>query len=143
MWGKWLRRNLPNARLIPVTSTAEAVRESAEGEGIAAIAGKLAREAHGVPMLDSGIQDRKDNVTRFLVVSRNPSAKREGYLIVRVVLFLPDQVGALQSPPSIHFPHAGSIYVRSSRVRVSGKPGIIFSLSISSVMRRTRIFARH
>ena len=33
MWG-WLRRNLPNARLIPVTSTAEAVRESAEGEGI-------------------------------------------------------------------------------------------------------------
>ena len=64
--GEWLRRNLPNARLIPVTSTAEAVRESAEGEGIAAIAGKLAGEAHGVPMLDSGIQDRKDNVTRFL-----------------------------------------------------------------------------
>ena len=49
--GEWLRRNLPNARLVPVTSTAEAVRESAEGEGIAAIAGKLAGEAHGVPKI--------------------------------------------------------------------------------------------
>ena len=67
-----------------MTSTAEAVRESAEGEGIAAIAGKLAGEAHGVPMLDSGIQDRKDNVTRFLVVSRNPSGKRRVYRIERV-----------------------------------------------------------
>ena len=96
--GEWLRRNLPNARLVPVTSTAEAVRESAEGEGIAAIAGKLAGEAHGVPMLDSGIQDRKDNVTRFLVVSRNPSAKREGVSYrTSLVLSLPDQVGALQS----------------------------------------------
>ena len=96
--GEWLRRNLPNARLIPVTSTAEAVRESAEGEGIAAIAGKLAGEAHGVPMLDSGIQDRKDNVTRFLVVSRNPSAKRDGVSYrTSLVLSLPDQVGALQS----------------------------------------------
>ena len=96
--GEWLRRNLPNARLVPVTSTAEAVRESAEGEGIAAIAGKLAGEAHGVPMLDSGIQDRKDNVTRFLVVSRNPSGKREGVSYrTSLVLSLPDQVGALQS----------------------------------------------
>ena len=96
--GEWLRRNLPNARLIPVTSTAEAVRESAEGEGIAAIAGKLAGEAHGVPMLDSGIQDRKDNVTRFLVVSRNPSGKRDGVSYrTSLVLSLPDQVGALQS----------------------------------------------
>ena len=96
--GEWLRRNLPNARLVPVASTAEAVRESAKGEGIAAIAGKLAGEAHGVPMLDSGIQDRKDNVTRFLVVSRNPSAKREGVSYrTSLVLSLPDQVGALQS----------------------------------------------
>jgi chorismate mutase/prephenate dehydratase len=96
--GEWLRRNLPNARLVPVTSTAEAVRESAEGEGIAAIAGKLAGEAHGVPMLDSGIQDRKDNVTRFLVVSRNPSGKRDGVSYrTSLVLSLPDQVGALQS----------------------------------------------
>ncbi|MEC8043912.1 MAG: prephenate dehydratase [Verrucomicrobiota bacterium] len=96
--GEWLRRNLPNARLIPVTSTAEAVRESAKGEGIAAIAGKLAGEAHGVPMIDSGIQDRKDNVTRFLVVSRNPSAKRDGVSYrTSLVLSLPDQVGALQS----------------------------------------------
>ena len=96
--GEWLRRNLPNARLVPVASTAEAVRESAKGEGFAAIAGKLAGEAHGVPMIDSGIQDRKDNVTRFLVVSRNPSAKRDGVSYrTSLVLSLPDQVGALQS----------------------------------------------
>jgi len=96
--GEWLRRNLPNARLVPVASTAEAVLESAKGEGIAAIAGKLAGEAHGVPMIDSGIQDRKDNVTRFLVVSRNPSAKRDGVSYrTSLVLSLPDQVGALQS----------------------------------------------
>ncbi len=96
--GEWLRRNLPNARLVPVASTAEAVRESAKVEGLAAVAGKLAGETHGVSMLKSGIQDRKDNVTRFLVVSRNPSPARNSVSYrTSMVLSLPDQVGALQS----------------------------------------------
>ena len=96
--GEWLRRNLPNAHLVPVASTAEAVRECASGEGRAAIAGKLAGEAHGVPLLESGIQDRKDNVTRFLVVNKQASSRRDGVNYrTSLVLSLPDQVGALQS----------------------------------------------
>ena len=95
---EWLRRNLPNARLVPVASTAEAVRESASEEGRAAIAGKLAGEVHGVPLLKSGIQDRKDNVTRFLVVNKQASPRRQGVdYRTSLVLSLPDQVGALQS----------------------------------------------
>ena len=132
---------------MPVLSLWQARRKQcanrAKGEGIAAIAGKLAGEAHGVPMIDSGIQDRKDNVTRFLVVSRNPSAKREGVSYrTSLVLSLPDQVGALQSS-SIHSPHAESIYAKSNPVRASGKPGIISSLSTSWVTRKTMRFARH
>ena len=117
--------NLPNARLIPVTSTAEAVRESAAGKGIV-IASKLAGEAHGVPMLDSGIQDRKDNVTRFLSSAAIHLPKEMGYPTEPVSFFLPDQVGALQSSFN-PFSHAGSIFARLSPVRASVRPGIISS----------------
>jgi len=96
--GEWLRRNLPSARLENATSTAEAVRTAKGSSGTAAIAGALAGRLYDVPCLAEGIQDRKDNVTRFLVVSRNPSAKREGVSYrTSLVLSLSDQVGALQS----------------------------------------------
>lgn len=96
--GEWLRRNLPNAQLTPVTSTAEAVKSLKAGSRIAAIAGKLAGRIYGVSSQADSIQDRKNNVTRFLVVARKSLPKREKVNYrTSLVLSLPDQVGALKA----------------------------------------------
>ena len=94
----WLRTYLPDARLVPVSSTAEAARECTTGQGIAAIAGELAGSLYEVPMIEEGIQDRSDNVTRFLVVARQSLPMRERMTYrTSLVLSLNDEVGALQN----------------------------------------------
>ena len=51
----WLRTKLPKARLVPVSSTAEAVRECRTNEGVAAIAGEIGwAEFIEVPTIEDG-----------------------------------------------------------------------------------------
>ena len=95
--GEWLRRNLPSAVTEESTSTAEAVRRAKDEPGLAAIAGSLAGRIYGVPCLAEGIQDRKDNLTRFLVVGRKDQERREQVNYkTSLVLSVTDEVGALQ-----------------------------------------------
>ncbi len=68
---RWLGDRLPNARLVPVESTAAAVqRVAAEGSGsrAGAIASALAGQIYGVNVLFDRIADRAGNITRFLVI---------------------------------------------------------------------------
>jgi prephenate dehydratase len=65
---RFLRGELPHARVLPASSTAEAVREvvaSAE-PGRAALGTKLAAEIYGGTVVREGVQDRDDNETRFV-----------------------------------------------------------------------------
>jgi chorismate mutase/prephenate dehydratase len=95
--GEWLRRNLPTARLENATSTAEAVRTAKGASGTAAIAGALAGRLYDVPCIAEGIQDHKDNLTRFLVVGRKSLPHREDIEYkTSLVLSLTDKVSALQ-----------------------------------------------
>lgn len=41
-------------------------------KGVAAVASSRAAELYGLEVLDQGIQDNSDNVTRFIVLSRDP-----------------------------------------------------------------------
>jgi prephenate dehydratase len=64
--GRFLREELPDAALVPVSSTAEAVRSLADGPaGAAAIASRAAAEVHGGVVLREGIEDEDGNATRF------------------------------------------------------------------------------
>jgi chorismate mutase/prephenate dehydratase len=93
----WLRVNLPNAKQIPVSSTAESVLQCKAGAGVAAIAGELAGRIYQVPLLAEGIQDRSDNVTRFLVVAQHALPRKEGVTYrTSLVMSLADRVGALE-----------------------------------------------
>ncbi len=93
----WLRVNLPNAKQIPVSSTAESVLQCKAEEGVAAIAGELAGRIYQVPLLAEGIQDRSDNVTRFLVVAQHALPRKEGVTYrTSLVMSLADRVGALE-----------------------------------------------
>ncbi|MBL4575580.1 MAG: chorismate mutase, partial [Opitutaceae bacterium] len=69
----WLQRHLPNAVCIDSDSTAEGVRIAKENPGCAAIASSLAAEFYGVPVVAEGIQDKANNMTRFLVIGRKSS----------------------------------------------------------------------
>ena len=68
---QFLAHRLPNARLEASLSTAEAVRETMEGNGsIAGVAHARAAELYGAVVLEDAIEDNPNNVTRFVVLGR-------------------------------------------------------------------------
>lgn len=69
----WLQRHLPHAQLIEASSTSRAVQIARDEPGAAAVAGELAAQHYGVPVLAKNIQDKADNTTRFFVIGRKPS----------------------------------------------------------------------
>jgi len=64
----FLRAELPRARVLPASSTAEAVREIADGE--AAIGTRLAAELYGRVVLRDAVQDEDEHETRFVWLAR-------------------------------------------------------------------------
>jgi chorismate mutase/prephenate dehydratase len=93
----WLRRNLPNAALIDVSSTSKGVQIARDKPGAAAIASIIASEIHRVPVLKENIQDSKDNMTRFLVIGKTAAAALgEGKDKTSLVFSIKDEVGGLQ-----------------------------------------------
>lgn len=95
----WLRRHVPQAETIDVSSTSEAVKIAGREAGAAAIASALAAIEHGVPIVGESIQDMNNNITRFLVIGREsdcPDPVGEGKDKTSLVLSIPDKPGALQ-----------------------------------------------
>ncbi len=94
---EWLRRNLPDAQLVDTSSTAHAVKLAKSSRAVAAIASELAAELYTIPVVQRGIQDKADNVTRFLVVGKTqPGALGAGKDKTSLVFSLKDEVGALE-----------------------------------------------
>jgi len=83
---RFLRSELPHARVLFASSTAEAVREVVEDgrHGRAALGTTLAAEIYGGTVVREGVQDRDDNETRFLWLARagegapRPASLRRG-----------------------------------------------------------------
>ncbi|MBC24024.1 MAG: chorismate mutase [Phycisphaerae bacterium] len=67
---RWLAANLPHAEIVPAASTAAAVITASKEEGTAAVGAVLAGEIYHVNVLLDSIQDKANNITRFLVISR-------------------------------------------------------------------------
>ena len=64
----WLVKNLPNATLVPTSSTVQAAHQVHADMTAAAIASRLAARLARVSVVEFAIQDHKPNVTRFLVL---------------------------------------------------------------------------
>jgi chorismate mutase/prephenate dehydratase len=65
---EWLAKNLSQAKAIEMTSTAIAAQIAADKPGAAAIASLEAATHYGLAVIDSNIEDNKNNVTRFAVI---------------------------------------------------------------------------
>ncbi len=97
---KWLAAHLPGADLMAEASTSAAVERvrSEANSGVkptsAAVASELAGTIYGVAALYSGIEDNPNNITRFLVISKE-EAKPSGDDKTSIMFTTLDQPGAL------------------------------------------------
>jgi chorismate mutase/prephenate dehydratase len=70
---EWLNRNMPQARLIEVTSTSTAAQLARDKHGAAAVASRQAASQYDLQIIAEDIQDNKNNVTRFAVIGDEPT----------------------------------------------------------------------
>jgi len=128
----FLSTKLQHAKRHDVTSTAAAaalVAADTSGASVG-ISSAIAANVHAVPILEQGIEDRGDNVTRFLVLgrkrsgdagTRTPSQWRKGTKVGSLVTFTlygDDNPGALADALAAFKPHG--INLTSINARPSG-----------------------
>lgn len=91
----YLEANFPDAEIRFIYSTAEAAREVSEGNfNMAAIGSITASKVYGLDVMAEGIQDSKNNFTRFVVVSK-VSAKKAQRNKTSIVFSTDDKPGSL------------------------------------------------
>jgi chorismate mutase / prephenate dehydratase len=91
---EWLDRHLPHAETVETTTTAAAAERALEETTSAAIASELASRVYGLPVLRERIEDSAHNVTRFLVMGRQPAGPT-GRDKTSVLFTIRDEVGTL------------------------------------------------
>ena len=90
----WLSATFKEAKTIPVASTAKAAQLAAEEPRAAAIGSSIAAELYGLRIICENIEDNANNVTRFLVISKE-DAKPSGEDKTALVFSTSDKPGAL------------------------------------------------
>jgi len=93
---RYLSKTLPGATIMAANSTAEAVKKVAEGSpDMVAIGTGLAARLYDLEVLESDIEDFKDNKTRFVIVGKE-SPPRSGSDKTSLVCFIyEDRPGSL------------------------------------------------
>lgn len=91
----WLRTHYPDTELCEISSNAEAARMAAQDPATAAIAGEMAARNFGLHIAFSGIQDRRNNTTRFLVMSRARQTLPSGNDKTSILVYTENKPGAL------------------------------------------------
>jgi chorismate mutase/prephenate dehydratase len=91
----WLERNLPGVERVESASTAAAVKLASECPDVAAIGSSIAGEAHGLVTIEAGIQDRRDNTTRFLLIGRQEQPATGNDLTCALFTIRKDEAGGL------------------------------------------------
>ena len=67
---KWLAAMFPNVELIETASSAQAVKLAKDDSHTAAIGSELAAHEHDVEIAIENVQDRPENITRFLILAK-------------------------------------------------------------------------
>ncbi len=94
----WLERNLPWAKLKPVSSTTAPIAET-KSKTVGFIASRVAAEVYNLNILAENIERSKDNITKFYIISQNINKEFEKKLKSERTLILfavYDRVGILR-----------------------------------------------
>src|ERR1700722_476197 len=91
---EWLSRNMPQARLIEVTSTSTAAQLARDKPGVGAVASRQAAVEYDLQVVAEKIEDNANNVTRFAVIGDQPT-KPSGHDRTAVLLQIPHEPGSL------------------------------------------------
>lgn len=114
---RFLKKALPLAERVAVSSNAEAARLAAQEPGAAALAGKRAAAIHALELLAEGVEDDPTNTTRFLVIGAG-SVAPSGRDKTSLVMSAPNRPGsmlALLRPFSRHGVSMTKLESRPSR----------------------------
>jgi chorismate mutase/prephenate dehydratase len=118
---RWLDRSLPSAERIETASTAAAAQRAADDASTAAVGSVAAADVYGLVPIATGIEDRRDNSTRFLVIGRQWPAASGNDLTSAVFTIRKDRPGGLHELVS-PFASAG-VNLTSIQLRpIPGKP---------------------
>jgi chorismate mutase / prephenate dehydratase len=90
----WLARNMPQARLYPVTSTSTAAELARSKSGVGAVASRQAAVEYDLQIVADDIEDNARNITRFAVIGDEVSAP-SGRDRTAVLLQIPHKPGEL------------------------------------------------
>ncbi len=93
---EWLADKAPGVSIVEVPSTAEAARRALETEGSGAIASELAARLYHLKVIARRIEDRFDNLTRFLVIGKSTPGTT-GRDKTSILFSIKDRVGALNN----------------------------------------------
>ena len=92
---EWLRANLPQAAQIETASSGVGAAMARRDGTIAAIGPELAAKIHGLPILVRRIEDRRDNITRFIIIGHQ-SPMPSGHDKTSIMFSVKDEPGALR-----------------------------------------------
>jgi len=91
----WLETNMSNVTIIESSSTSEAAKLAAKDKTSASISSELASELYHLKILVKGIEDSKENYTRFLIIGENYSIQKSGHDKTSIMISIKDRIGAL------------------------------------------------
>jgi prephenate dehydratase len=93
---RWLRENLPGAKIVAANSTAEAAgRVAYESATAAAIGPNLAAQLFGLEVIARDVTDHAEAETRFVVVGHEPAARSGRDKTSLIAFIAEDHPGAL------------------------------------------------
>src|SRR3989338_7871811 len=92
----WLEAQCPGIEIIETSSTTRAAQIASKETNAAAIASRLAGESYRLPIIRTAIQDKGDNVTRFLVIGKQ-EVEPTGYDKTSIMFSVKDSVGVLHA----------------------------------------------
>jgi chorismate mutase/prephenate dehydratase len=90
----WLSATFKEAQTVPVASTAKAAQIAADEPKAAAIGSNVAAELYGLRIICENIEDIANNITRFLIISRE-DAKPTGEDKTAILFSTAHKAGAL------------------------------------------------
>lgn len=96
----WLARNMPDVRLIEVTSTSTAAQLARDKPGAAAVASRQAAVQYDLEIIADNIEDNPNNITRFAIIG-DETTLPTGNDRTALLLQIPHSPGALADVLSV------------------------------------------